>query len=52
MPRDGGEETQVLESVNVIGFAIVNEGIYFIPVRILPAVIPFSFSTSQPKRFD
>ena len=30
-PRDGGEETQVLESVDKWAFAIVNEGIYFIP---------------------
>jgi hypothetical protein len=36
MPRDGGEDIQVLESSvdlgNFLGnFAIVNEGIYFIP---------------------
>ena len=31
VPRDGGEETQVLESVDQRAFAIVNEGIYFIP---------------------
>jgi Tol biopolymer transport system component len=31
MPRDGGEETQVLESVQESFFAIVREGIYFIP---------------------
>jgi Tol biopolymer transport system component len=31
VPRDGGEETQVLESVEQHAFAIVNEGIYFIP---------------------
>jgi Tol biopolymer transport system component len=31
MPRDGGEETQVLESVEQHAFAIVKEGIYFIP---------------------
>jgi Tol biopolymer transport system component len=31
VPRDGGEETQVLESVEEQAFAPVNEGIYFIP---------------------
>ena len=31
VPRDGGEETQVLESVDEQAFAIVKEGIYFIP---------------------
>ena len=31
VPRDGGEETQVLESVYRRAFAVVNEGIYFIP---------------------
>jgi Tol biopolymer transport system component len=31
MPREGGEETQVLESVDRRAFAMVNEGIYFIP---------------------
>jgi Tol biopolymer transport system component len=31
MPRDGGEETQVLESVEQHAVAIVKEGIYFIP---------------------
>jgi len=31
MPRDGGEETQVLESVDRDAFGIVKEGIYFIP---------------------
>ncbi len=31
VPRDGGEETQVLESVDKLAFAIVKEGIYFIP---------------------
>jgi Tol biopolymer transport system component len=31
MRRDGGEETQVLESVIGPAFAIVNKGIYFIP---------------------
>ncbi len=31
VPRDGGEETQVLESVEDNYFAIVNGGIYFIP---------------------
>jgi Tol biopolymer transport system component/tRNA A-37 threonylcarbamoyl transferase component Bud32 len=29
--REGGEETQVLESVDKRAFAIVNEGIFFIP---------------------
>ena len=31
MPRDGGEETQVLEWVQQSFFAVFNEGIYFIP---------------------
>jgi dipeptidyl aminopeptidase/acylaminoacyl peptidase len=31
VPRDGGEEIQVLKSVDERAFAIVNEGIYFIP---------------------
>jgi Tol biopolymer transport system component/predicted Ser/Thr protein kinase len=31
VPRDGGEETQVLESVDRKAFAIVKEGVYFIP---------------------
>jgi Tol biopolymer transport system component len=31
VPRHGGEETQVLESVDKWAFAIVKEGIYFIP---------------------
>ena len=31
VPRDGGEETQVLESVDQHAFAVVKEGIYFIP---------------------
>jgi hypothetical protein len=31
VPRDGGKETQVLESVDKWAFAIVKEGIYFIP---------------------
>jgi Tol biopolymer transport system component len=31
VPREGGEETQVLESVYEQAFAIVKEGIYFIP---------------------
>jgi Tol biopolymer transport system component len=31
VPRYGGEETQVLASVYRLAFAIVNEGIYFIP---------------------
>jgi Tol biopolymer transport system component len=31
MPRNGGEETKVLESVAARGFAVVKEGIYFIP---------------------
>ena len=31
VPRDGGEETQVLESVDGRAFAVVKEGIYFIP---------------------
>jgi Tol biopolymer transport system component len=31
VPRDGGEETQVLESVVKGAFALVSEGIYFIP---------------------
>jgi Tol biopolymer transport system component len=31
VPRDGGVETQVLESVDQLAFAIINEGIYFIP---------------------
>jgi hypothetical protein len=31
VPTDGGEETQVLESVDQRAFAIVHEGIYFIP---------------------
>ena len=31
VPRDGGEETQVLESVDWNAFGIVKEGIYFIP---------------------
>ena len=30
-PRDGGEEVQVLESVVAGAFALVSEGIYFIP---------------------
>jgi hypothetical protein len=30
MPRDGGEETQVLDGFNSALFGIVNEGIYFI----------------------
>jgi hypothetical protein len=30
VPRDGGEETQVLESVGGRGFTVVKEGIYFI----------------------
>ena len=33
MPLSGGEETQVLPSVNMRGFALVKEGIYFIPER-------------------
>ena len=32
VPRDGGEETQVLESVGWNAFGIVKEGIYFIPM--------------------
>jgi eukaryotic-like serine/threonine-protein kinase len=31
VPRDGGEETQVLQSIELHAFAIVKEGIYFIP---------------------
>jgi hypothetical protein len=31
VPRDGGEEIQVLKSVDERAFAIVDEGIYFIP---------------------
>ena len=31
VPRDGGEETQVLESVDWNAFGIVKEGIYFMP---------------------
>ena len=31
VPVQGGEETQVLESVTFQNFAVVNEGIYFIP---------------------
>ena len=31
MPREGGEETRVLESVFEGAFALVSEGIYFIP---------------------
>ena len=30
VPRDGGEETRVLESVAHQGFAAVSEGVYFI----------------------
>ena len=42
----------MLESVVEGAFAIVKEGIYFIPRPDSPAVIPSSFSTSQPKRSD
>jgi len=31
VPKDGGEESQVLESVDKRAFAIANEGIYFVP---------------------
>jgi hypothetical protein len=31
MPRNGGEEFPVLESVDVRSFAVVKEGIYFVP---------------------
>ena len=31
VPSEGGEETQVLESVYARAFAMVKEGIYFIP---------------------
>jgi Tol biopolymer transport system component len=31
VPRDGGEETQVLESIDARAFAVAHEGIYFIP---------------------
>ena len=52
MPRKGGEETQVLESVDKQAFAIVSEGIYFIPRPDSPAVIPSNSSTSRQKGFD
>src|SRR5262249_13089955 len=31
LPQDGGEEIQVLESTTDHAYAVVNEGIYFIP---------------------
>jgi len=31
VPKDGGEETQVFESVYARAFAVAKEGIYFIP---------------------
>ncbi len=55
VPKDGGEETQVLESVDGRTFAVVKEGIYFVPMPdsvVLPLVLPSSFSTSPPKRLD
>ena len=52
MPKDGGEETQVLESVDGRAFAVVREGIYLFLGRILPAVTPSNSSTSPPSGFD
>src|SRR5262245_17973268 len=45
MPRDGGEETQVLESVSGRGFAVVSDGIYFIPAYGGRAIQFLNFTT-------
>ena len=50
VPKDGGDETQVLESVGGRSFAVVREGIYFIPKTDSAAhhsIQFFSFSTKQ-----
>ena|GEM_PF-1167265 len=50
VPRDGGEETQVLESVYLLAFAIVKEGIYFIPKPDSAGRYSIQFFNSTTKR--
>jgi hypothetical protein len=52
VPVDGGEETQVLESLANSGtFAVADEGIYFIPRSSPPTSIQFfSFGTGKIKQ--
>jgi Tol biopolymer transport system component len=50
VPRDGGEETQVLESVYRVDFAIVKEGIYFIPKPDSAGRYSIQFFNSTTKR--
>ena len=47
VPIQGGEETQVLESVFNNNFAVVDQGIYFIPSSERPSIQFLSFATGK-----
>ncbi|HSB12908.1 MAG TPA: hypothetical protein VLE22_00530, partial [Bryobacteraceae bacterium] len=47
VPAEGGEETQVLESVSCTNFAVVEQGIYFIARMSEPVVQFFEFATKK-----
>jgi Tol biopolymer transport system component len=47
VPIQGGEETQVLESVFNNNFAVVDQGIYFIPSSERPSIQFLSFATRK-----
>ncbi len=47
VPVQGGEETRVLESVFTNNFAVVDQGIYFIPSSERPSIQFLSFATGR-----
>jgi Tol biopolymer transport system component len=47
VPIQGGEETQLLESVFTNNFAVVDQGIYFIPSSERPSIQFLSFATGK-----
>ena len=47
MPTQGGEKTQVLKSVFNNNFAVVDQGIYFIPSSEQPSIQFLSFVTGK-----